>query len=194
MLPLGTLSPGDPVVVLDRTRSGFEHEVPARVVSVARVWVTIHPVGRERDMRFRLDNQTDGHEPVQHRFVTPAQADYEVRLHAARNTLKLNGFHLAHGTRPDDEALLAVAGLLEARELPKPVAHDDDLANCEEAQGYVLTEWGVLIRWADGSLHVAPYDTEQRARSRFVGDGAVALIQTTLTHERWRIIERKAGA
>lgn len=113
---LGTLKPGDPVIVIERIGGrGRSSEHSATVAKVARVWVTVkldHRSGWNAEKRFRLDDQTSsGQYGYRDRFVTPEQHAYDERMRAARKVLTDAGVRLDHYSpfSKDDAATLALA-------------------------------------------------------------------------------------
>lgn len=112
---LGTLKPGDPVIVLEPGKREWR-ELTATVVKVARVWITVKlddRSGWNAEQRFRLDTQDDGSDFAycNSRFVTPEQHEYDERMRAARQTLTDVGVLLDHHSpfKRDDAATLALA-------------------------------------------------------------------------------------
>lgn len=113
---LGTLRPGDPVVLIDPDHHCYhpgDGTYPASVVKVARVWVTVRRDVGGAEIKLRMDSQSQetGYGHGGYRFVTPEQRAYDERMRAARQTLTDAGVRLDYHSpfSSDDAATLALA-------------------------------------------------------------------------------------
>lgn len=115
---LGKLAVGDTVYVWPATskRKQDAKPVPARVTSVARVWVelesvetfeTIHGTRPRRTWRMRLDSQDSGNRMYSQRndsFITAEQLAYDQRITAAYRVLRKYGIDIVRFGPSDNDA------------------------------------------------------------------------------------------
>lgn len=98
------LLPEMAVVVSQHGGGGSWDRIPAKVLSKARIWITVEEVGRRdgqpRRWKFRLDDQTDGTESnYRARFRTLAQQEHAVTLSAAVEFLAQQGLRIERDGR-----------------------------------------------------------------------------------------------
>lgn len=90
---LGALSVGDDVFVREGRRP-----IPATIIAVGRVWVTVQAVGSRRQWRLRKDTQRDDRGVgYGTNFATPDQLAYDEKTEAAWKLLREQGIDV----RPD---------------------------------------------------------------------------------------------
>lgn len=134
------------VVVSQHSGRAKWDRIPAKVLSKARVWVTVEEVGRTepgqpRRWKFRLDDQTDGTDSnYKARFRTMAQQEYEVTLSAALAFLREQGLRI-EGSGPWGGREIELARLVfpgrrgeQAEPVPFTVHHLDGTKTVTEGR------------------------------------------------------------
>lgn len=101
---LGKPAVGDLVYVIRsandmRGRKPEDRAIPAKVVKVARVWVTVETeTGYSRERRFRISDQSDGsnYPGSSERFVTSEQLAWEITRRGANEYLRDQGVDIGY--------------------------------------------------------------------------------------------------
>lgn len=115
---------GDLVKVLEPTysRRSPDHVYDARVVKVARAWITLQEITEDgrvgpREWRMRKDKQDDGTDSnYRKQFRTLEQYEVEKRQAAVYAYLREQGLDTHAGPWASDERRLVLANLLRAHE------------------------------------------------------------------------------